>query len=71
MQNHGIKYLYPGHFFGNNPETKQRVDDMITLSSDVLSGKVKGKENPNGMMGLNLVVSDYGVRINYNEKSLK
>jgi glyoxylase-like metal-dependent hydrolase (beta-lactamase superfamily II) len=71
MQKDGIKKLYPGHYFGNNPETKQRVDDMIVLSRDVLSGKVKGKENPNGMMGLNLVVSDNGVRINYNEKCLK
>lgn len=71
MQKYGIKYLYPGHYYGNNLETKRRVDDMITLSKDVLSGKVKGKENPNGMMGLNLVVSDYGVRINYNEKAIK
>jgi hypothetical protein len=44
---------------------------MITLSRDVLSGKVKGSENPNGMMGLNLIISDYGVRINYSEKAIK
>ena len=71
MQKYGIEYLFPGHYFGNNVETKQRVDDMITLSKDVLSGKVKGKENPDGMMGLNLVISDYGVRINYSEKAIK
>lgn len=71
MEKYGIKLFYPGHFFGKNMETKQRVDDMITLSKDVLSGKVKGKENPNGMIGLNLLVNDYGVRINYNEKGLK
>jgi glyoxylase-like metal-dependent hydrolase (beta-lactamase superfamily II) len=71
MDKYGIKYLYPGHFFGKNTETKQRVEDMITLSKDVLSGKVKGEANPRGMMGLNLVVNDYGVRINYNEKAVK
>ncbi|HEX2396453.1 MAG TPA: MBL fold metallo-hydrolase [Bacteroidales bacterium] len=71
MKKYGIKYLYPGHFYGNNPETKQRVDDMITISKDVLSGKVKGEENSNAMMGLNRVISDYGVRINYNEKSVE
>lgn len=71
MKKYGIKFLFPGHYFGNNPETKQRVDDMITLSKDVLSGKVKGKENPGGMMGLNLIVNDYGVRINYNENSIR
>jgi hydroxyacylglutathione hydrolase len=71
MEQYGIKVLYPGHFFGKNTETKKRVDDMITLSKDVLSGKVKGQENPNGMMGLNRVINDYGVRINYSEASIK
>jgi len=71
MEKYGIKILYPGHYFGNNTETRQRVDDMITLSKDVLSGKIKGQENPRGMLGLNFVVNDYGVRINYGEKALK
>jgi hydroxyacylglutathione hydrolase len=71
MQKYGIKYLFPGHYFGNNVETKQRVDDMITLSKDVLSGKVKGVANPTGQMGLNLLVNDYGVKINYTEKAVK
>jgi len=71
MEKNGIKFLYPGHYFGDNAETKQRVDDMITLSRDVLSGKAKGSENPNGMMGLNLIISDYGVRINFSEKAIK
>lgn len=63
--------LYPGHYFGVNAETPQRIKDMITLSKDVLSGKIKGEENPNGMLGLNLVVSKYGVRINYSAAQLK
>ena len=71
MEKDGIRYLYPGHYSGRNPETKQRIQDMITLSKDVLSGKVKGEENPNDRFGLNLVVSDYGVRINYGEQALK
>jgi hypothetical protein len=48
----------------------RRVDDMITLSKDAVSGKVKGKENPNGRMGLNLVISDYSVRIDYCKKAI-
>jgi hypothetical protein len=44
---------------------------MITLSKDFISRKVKGKENPNGGMGLNLFISDYGVRINHNKKAIK
>lgn len=50
---------------------REIIDDMITFGKDVLSGKVKGKENPDGFKGLNLVVSDYGVRINSNENSIK
>lgn len=71
MLNYRIEKLYPGHFFGKNAETRQRVEDMITLSRDVLSGKVKGQENTKGMMGLNMIVNAYGVRINYGEKALK
>jgi hydroxyacylglutathione hydrolase len=66
MEKYEIKYLYPGHYFGKNVETKQRVDDMITLSKDVLSGKVKGEANARG-----LIISAYGVRINYTENSMK
>jgi hydroxyacylglutathione hydrolase len=71
MEKEGIEYLYPGHYNGRNPETKQRINDMITLSKDVLSGKVKGEENSGSRFGLSLVVSDYGVRINYGEQALK
>lgn len=71
MKKNEIRYFYPGHYYGNNVETQQRIEDMITLGKDVLAGKVKGKENPDGFKGLNLVVSDYGVRINFNENSIK
>jgi hydroxyacylglutathione hydrolase len=71
MGKYGIKFFYPGHYSGTNPETRKRIDDEIILSKDVLSGKVKGKDNPTGMMGLNLIVEDYGVKINYTSKSLK
>jgi glyoxylase-like metal-dependent hydrolase (beta-lactamase superfamily II) len=71
MDKNNIAFFYPGHYFGNNPETRQRINDMITLSKDVLSGKLKGETNSNGMMGLNKIVSSFGVRINYNEKSVR
>ncbi len=71
MEKYGIKQLYPGHYFGRNAETKQRVDDMATISKDVLAGKVKGETNPRAMLGLNLVVNAYGVRINYAEANVK
>ena len=71
MKKDGIKFLYPGHYDGKNPETMKRVDDLITLSKNVLSGKVKGEKNTGNGFGLPLVVNDYGVRVNFGEKSLK
>jgi hydroxyacylglutathione hydrolase len=71
MEKSGIKVLYPGHFFGKNTETKQRVDDEASICTDVLSGKLKGTANPKGMMGLDHLINLYGVRINYNEKAIK
>ena len=71
MKKDDIPFFYPGHYSGTNPETQQRVSDLITLSKDVLSGKVKGEKNTGNGFGLPLVVSDYGVRVNFGEKSLK
>ena len=71
MEKYGITKLYPGHYFGENLETKQRVDDEATICRDVLAGKLKGTDNPRGMLGLNLVINKYGVRINYNENAVK
>jgi len=71
MEKYGIKYFYPGHYNGRNLETKQRVDDLLALSKEILSGKIKGEESTRGMMGMNLVVSARGVRINYSENALR
>jgi glyoxylase-like metal-dependent hydrolase (beta-lactamase superfamily II) len=71
MEQQGIRFFYPGHYWGDNPETKQRVEDLITLSKDVISGKVQGEPNPNGMLGLNNIVNFYGVKINYSKQSVR
>lgn len=71
MEKYGITHLYPGHYFGKNVETKQRVDDIATISSDVLAGRVKGEPNAGARFGLDLVVNAHGVRINYSEASIK
>ena len=39
IEKYDIKYLYPGHYFGMNKETPQRVKDLITMSEEILSGK--------------------------------
>jgi hydroxyacylglutathione hydrolase len=52
MEKSGIRYLYPGHYFGKNVETKERVDDIATISGDVLAGKVKGERQVKSIASL-------------------
>lgn len=71
IEKYDIKYLYPGHYFGMNKETPQRVKDLITMSKEILSGKAQSEPNPQGMLGLDRVYTKYGVRINYKKESMK
>ncbi len=71
MEKYNIEKLYPGHYFGSNPETLQRVSDLLTLGTGVLSGEVKPEDNPGNQYGLNYLVNDYGVRVSFAETALK
>ena len=71
MKKYNITKLYPGHYMGSNCETQQRLADMLQMSRDVLDGKLAGEKNPQGMLGLNNVLSMHGVRINYADSALK
>ena len=71
MEKLGIKVLYPGHYFGSNLETRQRLMDEASISARVLSGELKGVVNPQDRFGLKYVISEAGVRINYNEASVQ
>ncbi len=71
MQMYGIEKLYPGHYMGVNVETVKRVQDMLQMSRDVLAGKVEGRKNERGMLGLDRVLTMHGVNINYGAAQLK
>lgn len=71
MQKYGITKLYPGHYMGVNVETPKRIADMLQMSRDVLNGKVEGKKNENGMLGLDRVLTMHGVNINYGAAQVK
>jgi len=71
MEKNNIRYLYTGHYNDNNMETLPKVEDMLALSQNVLSGRIKGKVNPDDRFGLNLVVEGKGYKINYNESAIK
>lgn len=71
MQQYGIEKLYPGHYMGVNVETVKRVQDMLQMSRDVLAGKVEGRKNERGMLGLDRVLTMHGVNINYGAAQVK
>ena len=71
MQKYGIERLYPGHYMGSNCETLKRVQDMLQMSHDVLAGKVEGRKNERGMLGLDHILTMHGVNINYGAAQVK
>ncbi len=71
MEENKIKYLYTGHHNENNMETLHKIKDMLTLSQNVLSGNIKGNDNPGDTFGLKLAVEGNGYRIIYNESAIK
>lgn len=71
MQKHGIEKLYPGHYRGVNVETVKRIQDMWQISRDMLDGKIEGRKNERGMLGLDHVLSMHGVNINYGAAQVK
>lgn len=71
MQKNNIRMMYPGHYNGSNEDYPSRLEGMVQVSQDVLEGKVQGKKNEQGMLGLNWQVFCPGACINYNESALK
>lgn len=65
MAKNNIRYLYPGHYSGDNKETPQRIKDVIVLSQQMLDGKRKGEPLAQPQMGLDMVVKAYGIDIKF------
>lgn len=71
LEKNNIKFMYPGHYWGDNLETTQRVKDLKTISDDVLSGKIKADKNTGDNYGLDNIIDKFGVKVNYNSKAIK
>lgn len=71
MKKYNIEKLYPGHYMGRNAETQQRIADLYKISRDVLDGKLSGEKNERAMLGLNNIITLYGVRVNYADSAVK
>lgn len=67
MEKYDIKYFYPGHYWGNNLETPQRVKDIVTICKGILDGSLQPERGSN----MQYVVEKYGVKINFNNENKK
>lgn len=63
----GYERFYNGHFWGDNLETIQRIEDIQRIVEEVLAGTLEG-EDTGSPRGLNRIVTRDGVRVNYNHE---
>lgn len=69
IEKYGIRYLYPGHYWGDNLETPQRVKDVATICRGILEGDLQATKGTNG--ALPYVVERYGVKVNFGRQQLR
>lgn len=69
IQKYDIKYFYPGHYWGTNLETPQRVKDVAKICNGILDGSLQPVAGSNN--NLPHMVDMYGVRINYGEAQIR
>lgn len=69
MEKYGITHLYPGHYWGDNLETQQRVKDVATICDGVLNGTLTPERGTNA--SLPYVVDKYGVKVNFGDKQIR
>lgn len=70
MSTNNITYLFPGHVQDKAVETPQRVADILSLSKEILAGKVVGSSNGN-QSGYSFLATINGFRLNYNQTAIK
>ena len=71
FRENGYTHFYNGHFWGDNLETLERIEEIRDISVAVLKGELDGEKSGNGMMGLNRVIRKGELRVNYNDKNIE
>ena len=65
MKKNDIHFLFPGHYSGDNLETLQRVIDIKDMCREILDGERKPTVSNGNNGGMDMMVEDKGVRINF------
>ncbi len=69
MKKNDIRFLFPGHYSGDNLETPQRVTDIKNMCREVLDGVRKPTASNGNNGGMDMMVDDKGVRINFSSRT--
>ena len=69
MKKNDIRFLFPGHYSGDNLETLQRVIDIKDICREILDGKRMPTMSNGNNGGNDMMVDDKGVRINFSSRT--
>ena len=69
MKKNDIHFLFPGHYSGDNLETPQRVTDIKNMCREILNGVRKPTASNGNNGGMDMMVEDKGVRINFSSRT--
>ena len=69
MKKNDIRFLFPGHYIGDNLETLQRVIDIKNMCREILDGERKPTASNGNNDSMDMMVNDKGMRINFSSLS--
>ena len=69
MKDNDIRFLYPGHYSGDNLESLKRVTDIKNLCDDLLTGKRQGTKSDGNNGGNDMMAEGDGFRLTYSSQT--
>ena len=69
IKDNDIKFLFPGHYSGDNLESPKRVSDLKEMCQEVLDGKRQGIKSDGNNGGNDMMIEDRGVRVTFSSKN--
>jgi len=69
MRDNDIRFLYPGHYSGDNLESPKRVTDIKNLCDDLLTGKRQGVKSDGNNGGNDMMAEGDGFRLTYSSQT--
>ena len=69
IKDNDIKFLFPGHYSGDNLESPKRVSDLKEMCQEVLDGKRQGIKSDGNSGGNDMMIEDRGVRVVFSSEN--